>query len=261
MPRRHTYRSVVAGVEQLPNGIDLPRHRHTAGYATVVLGGAFVEASFAGRFVVAPGDVLLHGNYDCHANQALTRRGPQLLRLPWFDDDLEGHFRVADPDRLARIAEHDPLAATAELRRVLEPAAPSALHWMERLAVALTGDPSLCLSTWAERERLAPETLSRGFREVFGVSPKLFRLEVRTRRAWRALLRSDRSLTAIAHEQGFADLAHMSRSVCEFTGFPPSQWRAAADRTPALRSTPFKLTTARGRMLVAAAHETGTQIR
>jgi AraC-like DNA-binding protein len=230
MPARHQYRSVVAGVEQLPRGLDLPRHRHTTGYATVVLAGSFVEASFAGRFVCEPGDVLLHGAWDCHANQALTRRGPQLLRLPWFDDDIEGHFRVADPDRFARTAERDPLAATAELRRALRPAPPGAVHWTQRLASDMTTDPSLCLTEWAEEKRLAPETLSRGFREVFGVSPKLFRLEVRTRRAWRVLTGSDRSLTAIAHDLGFADLAHMSRSVCEFTGFPPSLWRVAAAR-------------------------------
>jgi AraC-like DNA-binding protein len=230
MPHRHSYRSVVAGIEQLPRGIDLPRHRHTAGYATVVLGGAFVEASFAGRFVVEPGDVLLHGHYDCHANHALTERGPQILRLPWFDDGIEGHFRVGDPDRLARIAERDPLAATAVLRRTLEPVAPRALRWTDRLAAALAVDPSLSLHEWADQERLAPETLSRGFREAFGVSPKLFRLEVRTRCAWRALARSERSLTAIAHEHGFADLAHMSRSVCEFTGFPPSRWRTPGAR-------------------------------
>lgn len=228
MRPRHNYRSVVAGLEQLPRGLDLPRHRHTVGYATVVLAGSFVEASFAGRFIVEPGDVLLHGHYDCHANQALTSRGPQLLRLPWFDDTREGHYRVADPDRFARIAERDPSAAAAALGRALEAQPSRALDWTDRLASELTTDPSLCLTAWAERERLAPETLSRGFGEAFGVSPKLFRLEVRTRRAWRALMRSDRSLTAIAHEQGFADLAHMSRSVCEFTGFPPSRWRTAA---------------------------------
>jgi len=234
MRPRHNYRSVVAGVEQLPRGIDLPRHRHTAGYATVVLAGSFTEASFAGRFVVQPGDVLLHGHYDCHANHALTNHGPQLLRLPWFDDTREGHYRVADPDRFARVAERDPLAATAALSRALEAQPSRSLDWPDRLASDLTIDSSLCLMTWAEGERLAPETLSRRFHEAFGVSPKLFRLEVRTRRAWRALMHCDRSLTAIAHEQGFADLAHMSRSVCAFTGFPPSRWRATGFRAKLL---------------------------
>jgi anti-sigma factor ChrR (cupin superfamily) len=48
-----------ASVETLDAGIVLPRHRHAAGYATVVLAGSFEEASFAGRFVAVPGDVLL----------------------------------------------------------------------------------------------------------------------------------------------------------------------------------------------------------
>jgi AraC-like DNA-binding protein len=233
MRPRHNYRSVVAGVEQLPRGLDLPRHRHTAGYATVVLAGSFVEASFAGRFIVEPGDVLLHGHYDCHANQALTSRGPQLLRLPWLDDARE--VTTASPIRIAsRAAERDPSAAAAALGRTLEAQPSRWLDWTDRLATELTADPSLCLTAWAERERLAPETLSRGFGEAFGVTPKLFRLEVRTRRAWRAMLQSDRSLTAIAHEQGFADLAHMSRSVCEFTGFAPSRWRTAGLRAQLL---------------------------
>jgi hypothetical protein len=94
MPARHHYRSVVAG-----------------------------------RFAVEPGDVLVHGSYDCHANQALTRRGPQLLRLPWFDDELDGHFRVADPDRFAR------MAARSARRRGCAEAGPPA----DRLASAAPG--------------------------------------------------------------------------------------------------------------------------
>ncbi|MGH8495292.1 MAG: helix-turn-helix domain-containing protein [Gammaproteobacteria bacterium] len=235
MSGRHTYRAIRAGVETLAPGIDLPRHRHTAGYATIVLAGSFIEASFAGRFMVEPGDVLLHGRFDCHANRALTRRHLRILRLPWLDDTLEGHFRTEDPDLLARAAEREPLEATAMLRRSLEMSPPRELHWPERLALALSHDPSLRLRTWSEREGIAPETLSRGFRRAFDVSPKLFRLEVRARLAWNALMRSDVPLTTIAHEYRFSDLAHMSRSVCAFTGFAPSRWRAAAGRSQLLR--------------------------
>ena len=66
--------------------------------------------------------------------------------------------------------------------------------------------------------------MSRGFHEAFGVTPVLFRLEARTRRAWRALAGSERSLTAIAHEQGFADRAHMSRSGCESRDTRVNSW-------------------------------------
>lgn len=215
----------------LAPALDLPRHRHTAGYATVVLAGSFVEASFAGRFTVEPGDVLLHGCFDCHANRALTRRRLEILRLPWHDEALEGRFRIGDPDLLARTAERDPLEAAALLRRSLEAAPPCEPHWSERLGLALARDPSLCLRTWSEREGIARETLSRGFGRAFGASPKLFRCEVRARLAWKAVMHADEPLTAIAHELRFADLAHMSRSVCAFTGFAPSRWRAAAERS------------------------------
>jgi AraC-like DNA-binding protein len=202
------------------------------GYATVVLVGSFIEASFAGRAEVGPGDVLLHGRFDCHANEALSQRGPQILRLPWWDDSLEGHFRVRDPDELAQIAERDPFEAALRLRDSLEPARHGERHWSEMLARALSESPELCLQGWAERAGLAPSTVSRGFHRRFGVTPRMFRLEVRARRAWAALTRSTASLTSIAHEFGFADLPHMSRSIASFTGSAPSWWRHHLARPP-----------------------------
>src|ERR1700685_1768532 len=94
--RTARYRSIQFGVETLAPGRIVARHRHLACYATVVLGGSFVEASFAGRFVARPGDVLLHGAFDCHANWTTTRHALQILRLPWTENTLEGHFQVPD---------------------------------------------------------------------------------------------------------------------------------------------------------------------
>jgi AraC-like DNA-binding protein len=205
-----------------------------AGYATVVLAGTFEEASFAGRFKVEPGDVLLHGRFDCHADRALSQRSLQILRLPWDDDALEGQFRTRDPDGLARLAERNPFLAMQQLRSELYPAPQRALHWADRLADAIRRDACVALQDWAEKEGLSPETVSRGFRSAFGVSPKLFRLESRARQAWNVLVRSDAPLTAIAHNLGFADLAHMSRSVCALTGFAPSVWRGALAQLAAL---------------------------
>jgi AraC-like DNA-binding protein len=226
----HVYRSTVPGVETLAPGLRLGRHRHAWGYATVVLAGSFVEASFAGRFTAEPGDVLLHAAFDCHCNWSTSRQGPQILRLPWSSRTLEGHFRVRDPDLLVRLSERDPAEATRELRRELEPVRTrQGLHWTDKLAADLSRDSSVALRIWAEREGIAPETLSRGFRCAFGVSPRRFRLEARARSAWVRLGRSDTSLTAIAHDLEFSDLAHMSRSVAAFTGLAPSVWRRAAD--------------------------------
>src|SRR5580704_3619437 len=161
------YRSIRFGVETLDPGPIVPRHRHIAGYATVVLRGAFEEASFAGRFAARPGDVLLHGAFDCHGNRMTTRRPMQILRLPWTDNSLEGHFQVPDVDLLARLAEQDLGEAVETLRNVLRPRSATDSHWTERLAQTLRTEKHVRLEVWAESQGLTPETVSRGFYNAF----------------------------------------------------------------------------------------------
>jgi AraC-like DNA-binding protein len=105
-------------------------------------------------------------------------------------------------------------------------------HWTGRLASALRSTPSLSLSGWAGEMGVRPEALSRGFHREFGVSPKQFRLEARARRAWLEILRSPQTLTTIAQDFGFSDLAHLSRSVRSLTGYPPSAWRSRGPDSP-----------------------------
>jgi AraC-like DNA-binding protein len=222
------YRSIRFGVETFDPGLIVPRHRHIAGYATVVLRGAFEEASFAGRFAAQPGDVLLHGAFDCHANRTAARHALQILRLPWTDNSLEGHFQVPDVDLLARLAEQDLGEAVGTLRNVLRPRPAIESHWTERLAQTLRTERHVRLEEWAESQGLTPETVSRGFYNAFGVLPKVFRLETRARRAWNAIRGSQSSFTTIAYDLGFADPAHLTRAVRALTGAPPSHWRQSA---------------------------------
>jgi AraC-like DNA-binding protein len=233
------FRAVCFGIETLlPDQAVRARHRHGAGYATVVLAGSFVEASFAGRSIVQPGDVLLHAALDCHANLPLGRRRIQILRLPWPNDGAEGHFRIEDPDELVRLSEQDPHEAAQVLGTLLGTLPAQELHWTQALAVALAQGCSMTLNHWAEARGLRPEVVSRGFGRHFGVSPKRFRLEARTRRAWQAVLRGERTLTRIAHDHEFADLAHMSRSIRAFTGHAPTRWREHLTRNdPQIRSS------------------------
>jgi AraC-like DNA-binding protein len=222
----HSYRSVPFGVETLPDHqVQRPRHRHGAGYATVVLAGNFIESSFAGRMVARAGDVLLHGRFDCHADAPQGVRPIQILRLPWDDDSLDGHFVTHDPDRLAQLAERDPYEAMRTLAHELRAAERREQHWTNALAARLASPAKLSLHHWATDRGLRPEELSRGFRSTFGVSPKRFRLEVRSRRAWGAVVTSLCALTYIAQDYEFADLAHMSRSIRALTGHSPTAWR------------------------------------
>jgi AraC-like DNA-binding protein len=203
----------------------MPRHHHNEGYATLVLTGSIVEVSFAGRMRAGPGDVLLHGRFDCHLDRPAPRGALQILRLPWRHDALEGQFHVRDPDALARLAEADSELAAAQLYEQLRPGHMRDRYWVDELATALQANSLVFLQEWAETRGLRPDTVSRVFRIEFGVSPKRFRLESRTRLAWRAIVGSSRPLTDIAFDAGFADLAHLSRSVHAFTGRPPRRWR------------------------------------
>ena len=159
----HNYRSVCFGVETLPDHhVQRPRHRHAAGYATVVLAGNFIESGFAGRLVARAGDVLLHGRFDCHADAPQGVRPIQILRLPWDDDSRDGHFVTRDPDRLAQLAEGDPYEAMHTLARELRAVERREQHWTDALAARLASPAKLSLRHWATDRGLRPEELSRG---------------------------------------------------------------------------------------------------
>jgi AraC-like DNA-binding protein len=232
MFRPHQYRSIKTGVETLEPGANRPRHRHWEGYATIVLAGSLIEASFSGRASAQPGDVLLHGRFDCHMDIDNCSGRLQLLRLPWLNDAMEGHFRILDPDFLVRTAERDPMDALRHLAINLQPSSRPVSHWTEDLAGTLAHNSAISLQEWAEHRGIRPDVVSHAFRRVFGVSPKCYRLEIRTRRAWFQVIHSHDSLTRIALNTGFSDLPHMSRSIRAFTGLSPNRWRTLTLRSP-----------------------------
>jgi AraC-like DNA-binding protein len=225
------FRAIRFGVETMASG-DVPRHLHREGYANVILSGTFTEASFAGRSRVFPGVVLLHGAFDCHANIEGASGGPTILRLPWRNQ-AEGAYLVRDADELVKLCEKDLWAAECALQEMLEPVDLCDSSWVDGLAFDLGNERVLELRNWAEERRLNPASVSRAFRTAYGVSPQRFRLEARTRRAWRRVVDESAALTQIAHECSFADLSHMTRSVAALTGAGPKVWRTAYRRPSA----------------------------
>jgi AraC-like DNA-binding protein len=223
------FRSTRPGIEYLPGRFSLPRHRHFHPYVSIVLSGSFDESGYIGRIRAIPGDVLIHPVMDCHANQMVSS-GVRLLRLDWpVDAGQAGYYRLDEVELLARSAERDPAEASALLRSLLQgairPAALVANDWPDELAVALRTNRGLMLGEWARSRGMAAETISRGFKAAYGVSPATFRAERRARRAWLLATRSDEKLSTIATTTGFADQAHMTRWVHRVTGAPPSKWR------------------------------------
>lgn len=231
------FHEAILGRELCDAG-DLPRHRHAAGYMTMILAGGYDEAGDVGRFRVGPGHLLVHRPFEAHRN-AFGRRSAEVLNLPLIDlPHLTALNRLSDPDLIARLAERDPVGAAraaAESARSAE----GERDWPDDLAASLRTRPDLFrIGHWARERGLAPASVSRGFRQVFGTSPERYRAEARARGAWCHIVCTNQPLAAIAFEMGFADQAHMTRCVGAVTGRPPGRWRSDAkcvqDRPPPL---------------------------
>ncbi|WP_186763039.1 helix-turn-helix transcriptional regulator [Lentzea tibetensis] len=79
---------------------------------------------------------------------------------------------------------------------------------------------------------VSPYRLSRVFPRVVGVSLTRYRNRVRVGRALDRIEQGEERLTDLAAELGFADQAHLSRTVREHVGETPSALRGALGRRP-----------------------------
>lgn len=208
-------------------GEALARHRHDAGYVAVVLDGGYIEAGESGRIRAEAGMAVVHHAWSAHQD-GFGRAGARVLNLPLPASLAEGAVRLTDPDAVARLAERDLRAAAGLLRDIAAPASGGPDDWPDLLAAALGRNPALSITGWADHAGLDPASVSRGFARAYGVSPKRFRLELRTRSALRALAGWRGTLAALAADHGFADQAHLARAALAMTGRTPSQLRAAS---------------------------------
>ncbi|MEE2565141.1 helix-turn-helix domain-containing protein [Hyphobacterium marinum] len=223
MTRLH---DIVPGHDRLAPRASLTRHRHVRAYAAVVLEGGYTETGDGGRIRAAAGDIIVHGVFDAHADR-VGKTGARTCNLPLAGSQAAGVFRAADPDDFIRIAHEGPSAATGWLARHALPRARDREDWPDLLLAAMDAEPDLRFDRWAEATGLRPETVSRGFASVYGITPARLRLERRAKAAWRAIVSTRDPLSAIALDTGFADQPHMSRAVREVTGHTPGAWRKA----------------------------------
>lgn len=207
-------------------GDRMDRHRHAEAYAALVLAGGYVEAGDRGRFHARPGQVLIHGPWESHMD-AFSGAGARVLNLPLTGRVGFGAGVAADPDAVARAAERNLAEAEALLRETMRPLDAALDDWPDLLAAALRRDPHTALEVWAEAAGLAPATVSRGFRQAFGTSPRRYRAEQRALKAAEALATRADSLAALAADLGFVDQAHMTRAVSALTGFAPGRLRSS----------------------------------
>jgi AraC-like DNA-binding protein len=222
------FRVTRPGFERLEPGQCVPRHAHLSAYVSIVLGGWYEQASYAGRMELRPGDVLVQPMLDRHESRAAPAVAPDLLRLAWFaDPGVGGVHRPEGLDAVIRAADRDPREASELLREMIGPETarpPLQRDWPDLLAAELrSARPRI--DSWARANGLARETVSRGFRQVFGVSPRDFAIQYRDRKAWIRIASGDDRLSAIAADLGYADQSHMTRAIGALTGAPPARWR------------------------------------
>jgi AraC-like DNA-binding protein len=203
-------------------------HIHKRAYAALVLSGCYEEAGDSGRYRVQAGNVVLHEVFEAHLDR-IPRTGAVVLNvpLPAQHGFRSGVATVDDPDAIVRLVEKGDSEAAALLLWSGEITDPEFQDWPDELAASLAQNASLNFSRWSKAKGIPRWDLSRGFAKVFGISPCAFRARARTRQAWRAIRTANTPLSAIAAHFGFADQAHMTRSVKSLTGKCPSAWRLA----------------------------------
>jgi transcriptional regulator GlxA family with amidase domain len=108
-------------------------------------------------------------------------------------------------------------------RQARDPRLEDALEFIEQ---NLAQPPSV--DDIADRVGLSRRQLERIFRGEFGVSPWKYSLGRRLRQGHLLLTRTERSVTDIAHECGFADASHFSRHVRTTFGTTPKTVRDTA---------------------------------
>ena len=84
----------------------------------------------------------------------------------------------------------------------------------------------LDIATLAATAHLSPSQFGRVFRRTFGETPHRYLQRRRVERAMTLLRQSDRPVTDIAWDVGFASLGTFSRTFADVVGCSPSAYRA-----------------------------------
>lgn len=92
-------------------------------------------------------------------------------------------------------------------------------------------DPNLNNQLLADKAGISEIYLRRLFKDVFGLPPRQYLLDIRIRRARQLLSEQHLTVTQIAEICGFSSLYHFSRAFREITGTTPTDFRKATQTT------------------------------
>jgi AraC-like DNA-binding protein len=97
---------------------------------------------------------------------------------------------------------------------------------VERARAALLADPALGLIELSRHIGCSPHHLSRVFSRLTGSSLASYRNRLRVSRALDRISQGENNLAGLAADLGFADHAHMTRTIRGATGRTPTACRA-----------------------------------
>lgn len=242
-----------------PPSLDVPQHVHEPGYFCLLVNGSYWEQYGPRRVEYTARSVVFHPPGETHCGR-IGEDGGRCFNIemsaPWMER-LQEHTRI--PTEAVDRHSGELVWLALRLYRGFRSNASGSSLTVEGIALELLGelarqsrdsDPSLP-AVWLRKveERLREEyaspltiagmaedigvnavRLARAFRREYGegVGDRLRR--IRVQRAGKLLLNTDRSLSSIAFDVGFADQSHFTRSFKRLTGMTPGSYREEAGR-------------------------------
>jgi AraC family transcriptional regulator len=230
----------------------LPRHCHEQPYLFVMLAGAMKETALRRDNFCTRGWLVYNDAGEPHCDEVLDRGAEGLnIELPpeWLTKHRFGRrsgepfcYRHAGPaitavgiiqlalqsaDSLRNLAVEESVVGLLE--SICQPVVSRSrsADWLDRTERVIRANyrASLRLDTIANEVGVHPAHLCREFRRKFGCTMTHYAARLRSDDALSRLLGSTAPLATIAAQTGFADQAHLTRSIRRFFGTTPGKLR------------------------------------
>jgi AraC family transcriptional regulator len=227
-------------------GERMPRHAHDYSNVTAIISGEMMETIDDGEHRGATCSVLLKPAGTEHTNHAIGRKGTlcvtvqlaaTLSQWAWFEDgpsantalELYRALRSGADVESAAFALLGGVSAAAELRCQRKPA------WLVELLKTLDRDfeEPIRFEQLAHAAGMHPVYISRAFHRHTGMTMQQYVRTKRLARARHLLSTTSRAIHSIAAETGFADPAHLCRSMKGDIDLTPKQYRGLFGSIPA----------------------------
>ena len=218
------------------NDSTLRYHRHGMSFATIVLDGSYTEVRDTVPQACARGAIVVHSASEEHADHFLDDAHCLNIELPHLDSPsgsvaVDAITRTA-VDCVVTAFYKDPAALDAAvdalqaaLRNRVDEPVKGKPAWLDPVLEKFSWCDAAPLRDAAKMAGIHPVQFSRAFHKHVGMTPNDYRCESRMKRASDLLLVSTASLVRIAHDCGFADQSHLTRTFSEALGVSPAHYR------------------------------------